>query len=152
DEWYSPGTGAYSVDVPRHHARLFLDGRRLAYWDKGREEVVLLTGPEAFVQRRGELSMNYTPGASLLQAYLEGHDEEWVDDPSDDDPPGYAITARKVEGHTQLEVKLTLGLDTETEHLEYVIDVAERISLDQARRRGLFDLTAPATQTGIALG
>jgi hypothetical protein len=136
DEWTSPATGAYSTTI--EGTRYWMDGTTaliLARPENGGPRA-LVHGDHSYLRALSGGDLDFRPGGALVGAYLAkgAHPKQF--------------TAAEEDGHTVLELHASYPYDNgDSAPLDYRVSVAERISLSEARTRGLFASKAKPTST-----
>jgi hypothetical protein len=139
DEWTSPGTGDYSMRV----------GSTKYWFDRG--DAIVDRRPESggaralyhgYLRAVSSREFFFRPGAAIVRAYLAGVT------PAIPDEPKTTFEASTDNGRSVLELGFRMpATGGGTSPMNFRITVAERITLAEARGRGLFTGKARPTST-----
>jgi hypothetical protein len=142
EEWTSPGTGDYSTELGN-----------TKYWFDRDDALIdrrsdfggvrdLYHGDHGYLRALSKRDFWFLPGSAIVREFLSG-----VAPPIPDDPET-TLRASTVDGHSVLELSYSAPrTGGGTIRLNWRVEVAERITLSEARRRGLFASTVTPTST-----
>jgi hypothetical protein len=143
EEWTSPGTGDYSTEF----------GNTKYWFDRGDALIDrrsdfggardLYHGEHGYLRAVSTRDFYFLPGSAIVREFLSG-----VVPPIPDDPET-TLSASSVDGHSVLELRYNSPrAGGGTIRLNWRVEVVERITLSQARRRALFSgMPAPSSTT-----
>jgi hypothetical protein len=136
DEWFSPGSGAFSVRFAGHAGAGISNDTHVAYLLDG-ETYQRTTGSAAFLKALSIPLLPARPGAAALQTYLARD---------------HGITARPVRGRLVLSLQIQ-PYENSDEKIGFAATVLERVTLAQAQARHVFEHpTATSTRRQHAPG
>jgi hypothetical protein len=140
EEWTSPGTGAYSTVI--EGTKYWFDrGDALVYRrpDLGGARA-LYHGDHEYLRALSSRDIDFRTGAALVLAYLYRVKIHGSPDPT--------FTASTVSGHTELELRGSYPHETgDPSPMNYQVKIVERMTLSEARKRGLLHGNVKPTST-----
>jgi hypothetical protein len=142
EEWTSPGTGAYSTVI--QGTKYWFDrGDALIYRrpDDGGARA-LYHGDHEYLRAFSSRDIDFRTGAALVLVYVSGAGDKVQGDPK----PSFKASTE--HGRTVIELHASYPHDNgASDPLDYRVTVVERISLSEARKRGLLHGKVKPTST-----